>query len=210
MEKRAGTWAQAARGEAKPLDLEWIGPDLACFDPLPGWKAPLWRVRDGALEILRPQGLWRARLEGRAQPFVAMPRAALGWSSRRGLEVDPRLDGAWRSQLGERVDPSALDAAMLAPLGMEALVDGSGELAKWELGEDGSAIAWLDDAFERGPLSCARERAFLLVSNGERKIAYYVGSSHWAWPMFERGQLVLRLGRGGGWEPERDVKPIFL
>jgi hypothetical protein len=209
MNEDLGAWARAARGNAQTLNLEWVDEDLALFDPLPGWKSPLWRVEGGCLELLRPEGLWRADLKGRASPFRARERGAEGWSSRRGVEIDPTLQTCWRAQFGARACPHGLDAAMEPPAECEK-AHASGELAKWELTEEGGALAWLDDAFERGPLSCSRAGPYLLVSNGAMKVAYFVGAAHWAWPMVDRGLLSVRLGRGGGWEPEREMRPIVL
>jgi hypothetical protein len=202
-------WSQAERSVPQELPLVWISGRRAEFMGLRGWRAPLWRRVEDGVEILRPEGRWFARAP--ETEFLMVEAGADGWLSKRGIWIpqSETLSGAWRDQHGVAQRISELDATGV-PEGLEGIATGRGELARWELSEDGRAVAWLDDSFERGPFACRRRAQWLIVSDGAKKIAYWVGQNHWAWPMMERGMLSLLTGRGGGWETEREHRPIVM
>lgn len=206
-------WIFAAElAAAEEIELFEIDFGIFAFDPLPGWKAPLWRISDGFIELLRPEGRWRCHLPVGASSFLLLEHGAEGWMSRRGIRIDARraADSRWRDQNGVPQSPRILSEMAAPPEELEGRAHALGEMARWELMEDGSALGWLDDSFERGPFSCRRDGDYLVVSNGSKKIAYAIGAQHWSWPMLERGLLRLMTGKGGGWEPEQLYRPIVF
>lgn len=207
----AGSWRAAMGRDPETLDLRWEGAGEAVFPRLPGWKAPLWRVEDGSLELLRPEGRWRARLDGAPESFLLRQEGAGGWMSGRGILArrEP-MGGVWFDQHGIAQPLEALDAEARAPKELAGLAQASGQWARWELTPEGKALGWLDDSFERGPFSVRDRKPYLVVSDGARMVAYWMGATHWAWPMVERGLLLVCTGRGGGWEPERCYAPVLI
>lgn len=212
----AGTargWLAASQGQALPLSIALSGPSGAAFPKLPGWKAPLWRPEGALLLLLRPEGLWRAHHAGLPERFALRERGAGAWSGARGLPIDlsRRLpEGVWLDQQGLAQSPWRMDREAAAPPELAGRAEASGGFARWELTEDGRALGWLDDSFERGPFSAQPRAPWLVVSDGSRKVAYWMGPTHWAWAFVERGMFSLRVGRGGGWEQERDYKPVVF
>lgn len=204
-------WTRAAMAPPKKIELAWSGARSANFGKLPGWKAPLWRWVEGGVELLRPQGRWRASVEGAPRDMMLFERESVGWMSRRGIEALARArQGVWFDQNGVPTRPADADVEARAPRALQGQADSSGCLARWELSDDGRALAWLDDSFEAGPLSCRPRAPWMVVSDGKRKVAYWVGPAHWAWPMMDKGLLLLVLGRGGGWEKEAVLRPIMM
>lgn len=205
------SWERAALAPARPLALIMEAPARAVFEPLPGWKAPLWRSMEGALEFLRPEGLWRADASNLPRRLFLHQRGASGWCSGRGMSIDLAVrPGVWFDQHGIAQRPEGLDQEASPPSELGGEAHASGAFARWELTEDGRAIGWLDDSFEKGPFSARVRTPRLLVSDGTRKVAYWLGESHWAWAFVAKGKFSLLTGRGGGWEPERDYQPVVI
>lgn len=207
----AGSWTAALSMKPEPVALRWVKAGEAQFPRLPGWKSPLWRVEAGRLELLRPEGRWWVSLEGAPEAFILRQEGAQGWMSKRGiLALRESAGGAWFDQHGMAQEIERLDAEARAPRGLSELVQASGQWARWELTPEGKALGWLDDSFEHGPFSVRDRNPYLVVSDGGRKVAYWMGPSHWAWPMVERGMLLVCTGRGGGWEAERCYAPVLI
>lgn len=203
-------WVAAEASHPEILCISWTGR-TGLFDPLPSWRAPLWRLAGGALELLVPEGRYRAELPlAQAKALRLFARGARGWCSKRGICINLEArPGVWFDQHGIAQRAADLDEMSMAPQSL-ACVDASGQLARWELTDEGLALAWLDDSFPRGPFSVRMRSPWLIVSNGSVKVAYWVGPSHWCWPMAERGLLRLMTGRGGGWEPEAIHRPVMM
>lgn len=203
-------WAAASASQAEIVAWRRIGPEELEVQALPGWKSPLWRWVGRGLEILRPEGNWLLPMV-RRESFRWREANRKGWMASRGVWVDAAAkEGVWFDQHGWPQRPGDLDEAQRSPWSLGREADGSGVLAKWELQDDATALAWLDDSFEWGPFTCKTRRPWLIVSNGKKRIAYWVGNEHWAWAMMDRGLLRLMMGRGGGWEAEAIVKPLML
>lgn len=206
----AGGWAAASASQVEVVAWRRVAPGELEVQALPGWKAPLWRWAGGGLEILRPEGHWVLQMS-RRESFTWLEAGRKGWMASRGVLVsDAAKSGVWFDQQGWPQRPEDLDEAQKSPWTLAGEVDGSGVLAKWELQDDATALAWLDDSFQSGPFTCKARRPWMVVSNGKKRIAYWVGNEHWAWAMMDRGLLRLMMGRGGGWETEAIFKPLML
>lgn len=205
-------WRPAEAAHASDIEIFEIDFGIYAFEPLPGWKAPLWRICEGYLELLRPEGRWRSAMPAGAPSFLLIENGADGWMSRRGIRIEAgRMgDSRWRDQNGVPQTAKSLSEMARPPEELDGRAQAYGEMARWELMEDGSALGWLDDSFKAGPFSCRRDGDYLVISNGEKKVAYGIGAQHWVWPMMERGMLRLMTGRGGGWEPEKTYSPIVF
>lgn len=206
------SWSAAASMVPVHIEARWVSELEAWFEPLPGWKAPLWRPETRGVMLLRPEGVWSVGVpESANSSFVLRQRGATGWLSARGLRIDMNArPGVWFDQHGIAQRVEQIEQEMMPPPELAGEAQACGMFARWELTDDGRAMGWLDDSFERGPFSVRARGPHLLVSDGSRKVAYWMGVSHWAWPMIERGLFSLRTGRGGGWEPEREYKPVVI
>jgi hypothetical protein len=208
---KSGSWRAALDAPEKKLSLDWTAESEAKFQRLPGWKAPLWRMLAGRLELLRPEGRWVANIQGAPESFVLRQEGAHGWLSGRGVPVSLKsMEGVWFDQHGIAQSIDRLDAEAQPPVELAGLVQASGQWARWELTPEGKALGWLDDSFEHGPFSVRDHKPYLVVSDGEKMVAYWMGETHWAWPMVERGLLLVCTGRGGGWETERAYAPVLI
>ena len=209
----AHSWLTASLGRPMPLSLTRTNASEAVVPKLAGWKAPLWRPEFNHVLLLRPEGLWTIDASALADRFTLRERGAGAWSGSRGLPIDQARqlpEGVWLDQQGQAQTPWRLDREIETPKELMGRVESSGSFARWELTEDGRALGWLDDAFERGPFSVRPDLPWLIVSDGARKVAYWMGPTHWAWAFVDRGMFSLRVGRGGGWEFERDYKPVVF
>ena len=211
------SWVRSAQSVPQPLPVTYFDDDGVVMieaGALLGWKAPLWSKRDHHIHLLRPEGCWCFKIPPERSLIKVFEQGADGWSSRRGIHIHLHApEGVWFDQYGSPVFLSELDQS-ISPITDDFLSDlhihATGAFCKWELSDENKAIAWLDDSFEHGPFTLRLRGPWLIISNGQKKIAYWIGSTHWARPMVKKGLIQLLIGRGGGWETEALFDPLVF
>lgn len=206
------SWDSCAK-QAEQIELDWSyeTPTLiAAMPALKGWRAPLWAIESNQLWLLRPEGVWRAKLPPLDKTFMLRECSEDGY--RGAIFVDPAKKGkVWRFETGAPVDLDLLDE-QVSPPHIQSFANYIGALQKCGQDADGVCCIALDDHFEKGPLSLKRHGPWLLASNNQMTVAYGLGESSRMWQLFEEKPCRVVLGSESfaSWVPHTVLGPVMV